>query len=90
MTFIISIFQHDCKCEPKEVKWNNIKQYMCKSDSIFLIYKVIHYLNDKIHSVNVRENCAHLAEKNSKSKSNWQKINIFSNNFDLQDQNFDL
>ena len=43
---------------------------MCKSDSIFLIYKVIHYLNDKIHSVNVRENCAHLAEKNSKSKSN--------------------
>ena len=35
MTFIIDIFQCHCKIYRKEVKWNKIKQDMCKSDSIF-------------------------------------------------------
>ena len=30
-----SIFQFHCKSERKQVKSNEIKQYMCKSDSIF-------------------------------------------------------
>ena len=35
MTFIIDIFQFHCKSEQKQVKWNEIKRDMCKSDSIF-------------------------------------------------------
>ena len=35
MTFIIGIFQFHCKSEHKQVKWNEIEQGMCKSDSTF-------------------------------------------------------
>ena len=35
MTFIISIFQFPHKSEHKQVKWNEIKQDISKSDSIF-------------------------------------------------------
>ena len=33
MTLIIGIFQFHCKSEQKQVKWNEIKQNMCKYDS---------------------------------------------------------
>ena len=29
------IFQFDCESEHKQVKWNKIKQNMCKSDIVF-------------------------------------------------------
>ena len=35
MTFIIGIIQFHCKNEPKQLKWNEIKEDMCKSDSTF-------------------------------------------------------
>ena len=35
MALIIGIFQFHCKSEHKQVKWNEIKQGMSKSDSIF-------------------------------------------------------
>ena len=46
MNFIIFTFQFHCKSEHKQVKWNKIIRDMCKCHSIFLIYKVVHYLND--------------------------------------------
>ena len=46
MTFIICTFQPYCKSEHNQVKQNKITGDMCKSDSIFVIYKVIHYLNE--------------------------------------------
>ena len=46
MTFIIGNFQSYCKSEHFQVKWNKITQNMCKSDSMFFIYKIVHYLND--------------------------------------------
>ena len=35
MTFIIDIFQLYCKSDHKQVKWNEMKQDMSKSNSIF-------------------------------------------------------
>ena len=35
MTLVIGIFQFHCKRDHKQVKLNEIKQDMCKSDSIF-------------------------------------------------------
>ena len=46
MTFIIGIFQFHGKIEQKQVKIKKIKWNMFKSDSFFLIYKVLEYLNE--------------------------------------------
>ena len=46
MTFIIGTFQSHCRSERNRVKWNKITRDMCKSDSIFLIYKLLYCLND--------------------------------------------
>ena len=46
MTFIIGIFQVHWKIEQKQVKCNKIKGEMCKFDKMFLVYKVLHYLNN--------------------------------------------
>ena len=46
MTFIIGIFQSHCINEHNQVKWNKVTWDMYKSDSIFFIYKIVHYLND--------------------------------------------
>ena len=35
MIFIFGIFQFHCKSDHKQVKWNKIKQGLCKSDRIF-------------------------------------------------------
>ena len=35
MTFIIDIFQFHCKIEQEQIKGNEIKRDMCKSDSMF-------------------------------------------------------
>ena len=35
MTFIIGPLQFHCKSEHKQLKWNKIRQEMCKSASIF-------------------------------------------------------
>ena len=90
--FYHDIFQFYCKCEHKQIKWNEIKQDMCKCDSIFpylqrhtlfkwlmkfnFLIRLISKMNDNssegkiffvyFHSVNVRENCTHQAEKNSR------------------------
>ena len=37
---------HFCKNEPKQVKWNEIKLDICKSDSIFPYLKAVHYSID--------------------------------------------
>ena len=46
MAFIIGIFQFHGKIEQKQVKIKKIKWNMFKSDSFFLIYKVLEYLNE--------------------------------------------
>ena len=46
MTFIIATFQSHCKSEHNQVKWNKITRDTYKSGSIFVIYKVVHYLID--------------------------------------------
>ena len=46
MTFIIGTFQSHCINVHNQVKWNKITWDMYKSDSIFFIYKIVHYLND--------------------------------------------
>ena len=46
MTFIIGTFQSQCKSEHNQIKWNKITRDMCKTDSIFFIYKIVHHLND--------------------------------------------
>ena len=35
MTFLIGIFHFHCRSEHKQVKWNKIKQDICKSDILF-------------------------------------------------------
>ena len=61
MTFLIGIFQFRCKNEHQQVKSNKIKQGIVKSDSFFLIYKAVQYLNgfknlflDKVYLKNER------------------------------------
>ena len=46
MTFIIGTFQSHWKSEHNQVKWNKTAWGMCKSDSIFFIYKVVQCLNE--------------------------------------------
>ena len=46
MTFLIDIFKFHFKSEQEQVKSNKFRQDMWKSDSIFAIYQVVHYLND--------------------------------------------
>ena len=46
MTFIIETFQSHCKSEHNQAQCHKTIWDMCKSDSIFFIYKVVHYLND--------------------------------------------
>ena len=46
MAFIIDTFQFNCKSEHKQVKWNEIKEDMCKSDSVFPYLNGVRYLND--------------------------------------------
>ena len=53
MTFIIATFQSRCKIEHNQVKWNKITRELCKSDSIFFIYKVVHCLNDFFSMLNI-------------------------------------
>ena len=46
MTFIIGTSQSHCESKHNQVKWNKVTQDMCKSDSIFFIYKIVHCLNN--------------------------------------------
>ena len=49
MTFIIGTFQFYCKSEHKQVKCNKITRDMEARPNLivfFLVYKVVHYLND--------------------------------------------
>ena len=45
MNFIIGTFQSHCKSEHNQVKCIKITRNMCKCDSIFYSYKVVHCLN---------------------------------------------
>ena len=45
MTFIIGTFESHCKSEYNQVKWNKITRDV-NLTVFFLIYKVVHYLND--------------------------------------------
>ena len=51
MTFIIDIFQFDCKNEHKQVKWNQIKQDMCKSENTLFTMWFTTFL-DKVYLKN--------------------------------------